>query len=286
MHRVVGLQNRINQLSTQFAAKTEKKTKRHPVLYAVAGFLIAFALITSTPLKAITYPITIPFFSAGGMELQVMVWNIVNLVLSAIIGAVLYGVISKSADKGRERKNATIDQSNAQVEANNQALAQSIEQTKQEIFAVQQRWAAEVAPWYPMDYDNIDTVDFFLTAVRNHRASTVQEMVPAPLPAAQPNSGDGQPLRDRAASAPYGAGAAADSQPAAHRQHAAARQSVHAGAGSQPSPADKRKHRKRQQQPRLDCQRDGQAVAARRRTPLHGSWRFSPRSMQRAAYVE
>lgn len=165
MHRVVGLQNRINQLSTQFAAKTEKKTKRHPVLYAVAGFLIAFALITSTPLKAITYPITIPFFSAGGMELQVMVWNIVNLVLSAIIGAVLYGVISKSADKGRERKNATIDQSNAQVEANNQALAQSIEQTKQEIFAVQQRWAAEVAPWYPMDYDNIDAVDFFLTAV-------------------------------------------------------------------------------------------------------------------------
>lgn len=130
MHRVVGLQNRINQLSTQFAAKTEKKTKRHPVLYAVAGFLIAFALITSTPLKAITYPITIPFFSAGGMELQVMVWNIVNLVVSAINGAVLYGVISKSADKGRERKNATID-----------------------------------------------AVDFFLTAVRNHRASTVQEMV-------------------------------------------------------------------------------------------------------------
>lgn len=135
MHRVVDLQNRINQLTTQFAAKTEKKSKRHPVLYAIAGFLIAFALITSTPLKAITYPITIPFFSAGGMELQVMVWNIVNLVLSAIIGAVLYGVISKSADKGRERKNATIDQSNAQVEANNQALAQSIEQTKQEIFA-------------------------------------------------------------------------------------------------------------------------------------------------------
>lgn len=45
MHRVVGLQNRINQLSTQFAAKTEKKTKRHPVLYAVAGFLIAFGTV-------------------------------------------------------------------------------------------------------------------------------------------------------------------------------------------------------------------------------------------------
>uniref|UniRef100_UPI00359C2D19 hypothetical protein n=1 Tax=Collinsella aerofaciens TaxID=74426 RepID=UPI00359C2D19 len=33
MHRVVDLQGRINQLTTQFAAKTEKKTKRHPVLY-------------------------------------------------------------------------------------------------------------------------------------------------------------------------------------------------------------------------------------------------------------
>lgn len=32
MHRVVALQQRINQLTTQFAAKTEKKTKRHPVL--------------------------------------------------------------------------------------------------------------------------------------------------------------------------------------------------------------------------------------------------------------
>ncbi len=177
MHRVVGLQNRINQLTTQFAAKQEKKTKRHPLLYAVLGFLIAFTLITSTPLKAITYPITIPFFEVGGMDLQVMIWNVVNLIVSAIIGAILYKVIAKTADKNRAQRNAAIDQSNAQVEANNQALAQSIEQTKREIFAVQQRWAAEVAPWYPMDYDNIAAVDFFLSAVRNHRATTVQEMV-------------------------------------------------------------------------------------------------------------
>lgn len=177
MHQVVGLQNRINQLTTQFAAKTEKKTKRHPLLYAVLGFLIAFTLITSTPLKAITYPITLPFFATGGMELQIMVWNVVNLVISVIIGAVLYKVIARTADKSRTQRNAAIDQGNAQVEANNQALARSIEQTKQEIFAVQQRWAAEVAPWYPMDYDNIEAVDFFLSAVRNHRVTTVQEMV-------------------------------------------------------------------------------------------------------------
>ena len=171
MHRVVDLQGRINQLTTQFATKTEKKTKRHPVLYAIGGFLIAFTLITSTPLKAITYLPTLPFFSMGGTELQLAVWNIVNLIVSAIIGAILYKVIAKTADKSRSQINAAIDQSNQQVEVNNQALAQSIEQTKQEIFAVQQQWASQVAPWYPMDYDSIEAVDFFL------RVTTVQEMV-------------------------------------------------------------------------------------------------------------
>lgn len=177
MHRVIELQNRINQMTTQFETKTEKKTKRHPVLYAVLGFLFAFTLITSTPLKVITYPLTMPFFSTGGMELQIAIWNAVNLAISAVVGALLYKFIAKTADKGRERKNAAIEQRNAQVETTNQTLAQNIEQTKREIFAVQQRWANEVAPWYPMDYDNIEAVDFFYAAVRNHRATTVQEMV-------------------------------------------------------------------------------------------------------------
>ncbi len=177
MHRVVNLQNRINQLTTQFAKKTERKTKRHPVLYAIGGFLIAFTLITSTPLCALTYPFTLPFYATGGPDLQRDVWNAINLIVSAVIGVILYKVIAKTADTSRAHRNVRIDKSNAQVEANNQALAQSIEQTKQEIFSVQQRWAAEVASWYPMDYDNIAAVDFFLSAVRNHRATTVQEMV-------------------------------------------------------------------------------------------------------------
>lgn len=65
MHRVVALQQRINQLTTQFATKTEKKTKRHPVLYAIGGFLIAFTLITSTPLRVLTFPVTMPFSQLG-----------------------------------------------------------------------------------------------------------------------------------------------------------------------------------------------------------------------------
>ena len=133
MHRVVNLQNRINQLTTQFSQKTARKTKRHPVLYAIAGFLIAFTLITSTPLCALTYPFSLPFYATGGPDLQRDVWNAINLIVSAVIGVVLYLVIAKAADTSRARRNVYIDNNNAVVDANNQALAQSIEQAKQEM---------------------------------------------------------------------------------------------------------------------------------------------------------
>ena len=45
-------------------AKAARKTKRHPVLYAIAGFLIAFTLITSTPLCALTYPFLLLFYAS------------------------------------------------------------------------------------------------------------------------------------------------------------------------------------------------------------------------------
>ena len=49
---------------------------------------------------------------------------------------VLYLVIAKAADTSRARRNVYIDNNNAVVDANNQALAQSIDQTKQEIYTV------------------------------------------------------------------------------------------------------------------------------------------------------
>lgn len=106
------------------------------MFYAIAGFLIAFTLITSTPLCALTYPFSLPFYATGGPDLQRDVWNAINLIVSAVIGVVLYLVIAKAADTSRARRNVYIDNNNAVVDANNQALAQSIEQTKQEIFTV------------------------------------------------------------------------------------------------------------------------------------------------------
>ena len=175
MHRVVSLQEHMNELSTQYAEAKEKRKKR-PILYAVGGFLVAFWLVTSTPLRMVTGLLTVPFYN-GDYDASVRLLNIVNLIVSAIVGVVLYRAIAAAADKNLERMNAAIDQNNAQVETNNQSVTQGIEQTKENIFAAQQRWATEVAPWYPVDYQSVDAVDFFYSAVRNHRATTVQEMV-------------------------------------------------------------------------------------------------------------
>ena len=61
-----------------------------------------------------------------------------------------------------------------------QFVQKAEKKAKREIFAAQQQWAEEVAPWYPMDYDNIEAVDFFLVAVRNHRAVTSESTVLTP----------------------------------------------------------------------------------------------------------
>ena len=146
----------------------------------------------------------------------------------------------QSADKGRapkERRHRPGQRAGGGQQSGARPRASS--RRVQEIVAVQQRWAAEVAPWYPMDYDSIDAVDFFLAAVRNHPS--------------QHGAGDGQPLRDRTASAPHGAGPAADSsnQQRIGRRWPQLGNLFMQGQILSPSPADKRKHRQRQQQPRL-----------------------------------
>ena len=59
---------------------------------------------------------------------------VVNLVTSAAINAIPYRAIAKITGKNRTQRNTDIEPGNAQIDANNQALAQRIEQTKQEIF--------------------------------------------------------------------------------------------------------------------------------------------------------
>ena len=50
----------------------KSKNKNHinnSFLYMVLGVVIVFILITSTPLKSLTYYFTLPFYETGGMEL-------------------------------------------------------------------------------------------------------------------------------------------------------------------------------------------------------------------------
>ena len=54
----------------------KSKNKNHinnSFLYMVFGVVIVFILITSTPLKSLTYYFTLPFYETGGMELQITI---------------------------------------------------------------------------------------------------------------------------------------------------------------------------------------------------------------------
>lgn len=177
MHEVVGLQVRLNGLSHQFAKTVECGDKGHPVLYTVVGLLAAFALVTGTPIKSLTYSLTLPVFSTGGMESQVAVWNAINVAVSVVVGLVFGKIIAVAAGRRRAGRIAAVERENARIEAENGNLARTIEEAKQQIVSMQRRWADEVASWYPMKYDNLDAVDYFLFLAYNNRAETVREMV-------------------------------------------------------------------------------------------------------------
>lgn len=68
------------------------------------------------------------------------------------------------------QQNAVADQKNAEIDV-------AIQSIREQLVPLQQRWAEEIAPWYPMDYDRLDAVDFFVVALRNQRAQTIGELV-------------------------------------------------------------------------------------------------------------
>ena len=177
MHRVVDLQNRINQLTTQFAAKTEKKSKRHPVLYAIAGFLIAFALITSTPAEGGHLPVHHSILhdgrhgASGDRVERHQPCRLRRHRRGPLQG---HREVRRQEPRPEERRHRPKQRPGRGEQPSPRAKHRADEAGNLHHAAA---LAAEVAPWYPMDYDSIDAVDFFLTAVRNHRASTVQEMV-------------------------------------------------------------------------------------------------------------
>ena len=85
----------------------KSKNKNHinnSFLYMVLGVVIVFILITSTPLKSLTYYFTLPFYETGGMELQITIWNAINIVLSLIVGIIAGKIIGNNINNKKNPK--------------------------------------------------------------------------------------------------------------------------------------------------------------------------------------
>lgn len=85
----------------------KSKNKNHinnSFLYMVLDVVIVFILITSTPLKSLTYYFTLPFYETGGMELQITIWNTINIVLSLIVGIIAGKIIGNSINNKKIQK--------------------------------------------------------------------------------------------------------------------------------------------------------------------------------------
>lgn len=88
----------------------------------------------------------------------------------------------------RKQQNEKIEAINVEREANlardleaaacnNQHVVNQLNDLAQFMEVLRMAWQAEVAPWYPPDYEHPKAAEFFLKAVRNYQADSIKEMV-------------------------------------------------------------------------------------------------------------
>lgn len=163
MHRIVDLNREANNLNSRRIAHVEpaERTKKK-----LNGCTLG---CTTSILFVLLWPV---FFAGVGLDTMVqplLLW------MFLIAGIWLYRSRKTSRENANARtlalqQNAVADQKNAEIDV-------AIQSIREQLVPLQQRWAEEIAPWYPMDYDRLDAVDFFVVALRNQRAQTIGELV-------------------------------------------------------------------------------------------------------------
>lgn len=107
------------------------------------------------------------------------IWNLVrfmNLGI-AIILVFLLGIVILLEWFFITQKNKSVANYNKKVEENNAAVQAQRVSLYNQYEALRREMLNRSANWFPPDYYNVEAVNFFIDAIRNYRANTVQEMV-------------------------------------------------------------------------------------------------------------
>lgn len=175
MQQIIELQNRIGQQSKSYARQVAYKKPFGKAKSIIITFVVSWILLSSTPLRIIPIVIVSPL---GLMGVDVIpVFNVLVLVMSILIAVFGGLVISKIISRKEANAKDHVDKNNIVIQNYNRKLSIEIEQLKQDIISVQQRYHETIAPWYPQDYCNLEACDYFLSVVKNYRANTISEMV-------------------------------------------------------------------------------------------------------------
>lgn len=165
MHEVVALQTEASNLNEQYCAHVEPVIKTKSGINGCAISLIVLLFGGTFFLNSLP--------GSHGLLGEVLP----ELIFWAVVFIGGWKLLSKRRDKTNESAQSLATQQNADIDRRNEQIAADIHRIREQLAPLQQRWAVEIAPWYPMDYDRLDAVDFFVTALRNQRADSIGELV-------------------------------------------------------------------------------------------------------------
>lgn len=184
IHEIPMLQKEMDDLSYQIESQKDKYVEQDLKKWHKARTII-IAILLASLIEGIWSLLIYDILSPQGIPSQFL--NLVGEIgaFLIIIGAIVW-VMKKKKDNENEneaikasnfREQERVKTQNAEVEASSVDIRKQIKEKSNLIFAVQEQWLEQCAPWYPVDYIDIASVDFFVSALQNKRADSVKEVV-------------------------------------------------------------------------------------------------------------
>ena len=183
IHAIPRLQKRIDDLSYQIESQkevyVEKKNGKMTIVVAVLISLVLAYFVTYIANLTVQTLTTRQGINniVYSRSLNSNVSDVLSIVVFVISFIVSRKFITKHIDKKNAAEKERVEKHNADVEKATQGMKEEIEDATARVFSAQKTWLEECAPWYPMDYCDIASVDFFVAALRNHRADSIKALV-------------------------------------------------------------------------------------------------------------
>ena len=112
--------------------------------------------------------------------------NVIAFIVAAIVAAIIVKKYNKKINRDNNKEEKRVSELNAQIKEKNDQIVQHnnmVDERRNALYKemndIKERMLAETSSWYPNDYYVLDSVEYFISLVKNHEADTVKEMITA-----------------------------------------------------------------------------------------------------------